>query len=113
VSLIGASFFKQKCFSDSGELQRKFQLTVLLVHHALKDSNSRWPGQALRAPANSTAGTLQSLYAAQRLPSNIPIVVEACTNLANPVWTPLQTLTPSSDPQLKNHPGRYYRNSLP
>ena len=25
--------------------------------------------------------------------SNIPIVVEACTNLAGPVWTPLQSLT--------------------
>jgi hypothetical protein len=43
------------------------------------------------------------------------IVVEACTNLANPVWTPLQTLTLTngsyyfSEALKTNSPGRYYR----
>ena len=50
--------------------------------------------------------------------TNIPIVVEACANLASPVWTPLQTLTLTnsfyfSDPQWTNYPGRYYRISSP
>jgi hypothetical protein len=51
--------------------------------------------------------------------ANIPIIVEACTNLASPVWTPLQTLTLTnglfylSDPQWTNYFGRFYRISSP
>ena len=47
--------------------------------------------------------------------ANIPVVVEACTNLAGPTWTPLfaGTLTNGSlyfiDPAWKNYPGRFYR----
>jgi hypothetical protein len=43
------------------------------------------------------------------------IVVEACTNLANPIWLSLSTniLTGDSsyfsDPQWTNYPGRFYR----
>jgi hypothetical protein len=46
-------------------------------------------------------------------------VVEACTNLANPVWVPVSTNTLSSgtnyfsDPQWTNYLGRYYRLSTP
>lgn len=46
--------------------------------------------------------------------SNLVIVVEACTNLANPLWSPVGTNTligcPSyfSDPQWTNYPGRFY-----
>ena len=49
----------------------------------------------------------------------IPIVVEACTNLASPVWTSLQTVKLTnglyyfSDPQWTNYPGRFYRISSP
>ena len=51
--------------------------------------------------------------------SNIPIVVEACTNLASPVWTALQSLTLTnglfyfSEPLQTNGSGRYYRISSP
>ena len=51
--------------------------------------------------------------------TNIPVVVEACTNLANPVWNPVatNTLTGGSsyfcDPQLTNNPGRFYRLRSP
>jgi BspA type Leucine rich repeat region (6 copies) len=51
--------------------------------------------------------------------SNIPIVIEACTNLANPAWVPLQSLTLTnglfyfSDAQSSKYPTRYYRISLP
>jgi hypothetical protein len=51
--------------------------------------------------------------------TNIPILVEACTNLASPVWTPLQTVTLTngsfyfSDPQWTNYSGRYYGLGLP
>ena len=51
--------------------------------------------------------------------TNIPIVVEACTNLANSGWMPLQTckLTNGSiyfsDPQWTNYPGHFYRLRSP
>ena len=47
------------------------------------------------------------------------VVVDTCTNLANPVWTPLQTdaLTSDtlyfSDSQWTNHPARFYRLRWP
>ncbi|MGC9944451.1 MAG: choice-of-anchor tandem repeat GloVer-containing protein [Verrucomicrobiota bacterium] len=43
------------------------------------------------------------------------VVVEACTNLANPAWVPVWTNTLTtgstyfSDPQWTNYPGRFYR----
>ena len=51
--------------------------------------------------------------------SNLVVVVEVCTNLANPGWTPMATNTllgGSSyfhDPQWTNYPGRFYRLSQP
>ena len=51
--------------------------------------------------------------------SNLVIVVEACTNLANPVWSPVGTNTLTggssyfSDPQWTNYPGRFYRLRSP
>ncbi len=47
------------------------------------------------------------------------IVVEACTNLANPIWSPVQTHTVIdgstyfSDPQWTNYPARFYRLRWP
>ncbi|MGP8199004.1 MAG: leucine-rich repeat domain-containing protein [Limisphaerales bacterium] len=52
-------------------------------------------------------------------PANLAIVVEACTNLASPVWVPLQTNTLSngsfsfSEPLQTNNSGRYYRITSP
>jgi hypothetical protein len=56
--------------------------------------------------------------------SNLVIVVEACSNLANPVWTPIGTNTLNnfigtngtsyfSDPDWTNYPGRFYRLRSP
>jgi hypothetical protein len=51
--------------------------------------------------------------------ANLTVVVEACTNLASPVWTPLQTTTPTngsyhfSEPLQPNSPGRYYGLGFP
>jgi hypothetical protein len=51
--------------------------------------------------------------------SNLVIVVEASTNLANPIWSPVATNTLTggtsyfSDPQWTNYPGRFYRFSSP
>jgi hypothetical protein len=51
--------------------------------------------------------------------TNISVVVEACTNLANPTWSPLATNTLSggsayfSDPQWTNYPARFYRLRSP
>jgi hypothetical protein len=45
--------------------------------------------------------------------------LEACTNLAEAVWTPLQTNTLAggsiffNDPDWTNHPARFYRISPP
>jgi hypothetical protein len=47
------------------------------------------------------------------------VVVEACTNLANPTWYPLATNTLSggsayfSDPQWTDYPTRFYRLRSP
>jgi hypothetical protein len=47
------------------------------------------------------------------------VVVEACTDLSNPVWTPVATNTITggssyfSDPQWTNYPGRFYRLRSP
>ncbi len=47
------------------------------------------------------------------------VVVEACTNLFNPVWQPVQTNTVTggssyfSDPQWTNYPSRFYRLRSP
>ncbi len=51
--------------------------------------------------------------------NNLVVVVEACTNLANPIWSPVQTniLTGVSsyfsDPQWTNYPARFYRLRWP
>ena len=51
--------------------------------------------------------------------SNLVAVVEACTNLANPDWFPVQTntlcggLSYFSDSQWMNYPLRFYRLSIP
>jgi hypothetical protein len=56
--------------------------------------------------------------------SNLVVVVEACSNLANPVWIPIGTNTLNtflgtngtsyfSDPQWTNHVGRFYRIRSP
>jgi hypothetical protein len=56
--------------------------------------------------------------------SNLVVVVESCTNLANPVWTPVSTNTLNtfvgtngtsyfSDPQWTNYPARFYGFSFP
>jgi hypothetical protein len=51
--------------------------------------------------------------------TNLPVVVEACTNPANHSWSSLKTnaLTGGwsyfSDPQWTNYPGRFYRLRSP
>jgi hypothetical protein len=51
--------------------------------------------------------------------ADIPFVVEACTNLADPMWQPLQTNTLAGgifyfgDSQWTNYPGRFYRIHWP
>ena len=48
------------------QLQRQFQLAVLLVHHARKDSNSSRPGQALRGSSELQAWADSNLYLRRR-----------------------------------------------
>ncbi len=51
--------------------------------------------------------------------TNLVIVVEACTKLADPTWYPLQTNTLTggsfhfSDPRWTNYPARFYRVGIP
>ena len=51
--------------------------------------------------------------------TNASVVVEAATNLANPVWIPVKAPSPLTsgtsyfnDPQWTNYPGRFYRVQL-
>jgi hypothetical protein len=61
----------------------------------------------------------KKVVSARMVIRNIPLVVEACTNLANPIWSPLATNTLSngssyfSDPQWTNYPTRFYRLRSP
>jgi hypothetical protein len=48
------------------ELQRQFQLAVLLVHHARKDSNGSRPGQALRGSSELHGWGDSNLYLRRR-----------------------------------------------
>jgi hypothetical protein len=63
-------------------------------------------------------GLLNNQFGFNITGTNIPVVVEACTNLANPVWIPVSTNTLTggtsyfSDPQWTNYPGRFYRVQL-
>ena len=51
--------------------------------------------------------------------TNIPVVVEACADISNPVWQPVSTNTLTSgtsyfsDSQWTNYPGRFYRLRSP
>jgi hypothetical protein len=51
--------------------------------------------------------------------TNIPVVVEACATLANPMWSPVRTNTLTdgssyfSDPHWTNYPVRFYRLRSP
>jgi hypothetical protein len=51
--------------------------------------------------------------------SNLVLVVEACTNLVDPVWVAVGTATLTggsssfSDPQWTNYPARFYRLGPP
>jgi hypothetical protein len=51
--------------------------------------------------------------------TNQAVIVQACTNLINPVWTPLATnplvsgTNYFSDPAWTNYPSRFYRVSPP
>ena len=51
--------------------------------------------------------------------TNLPVVVEACTDLAQPIWAPVGTNTLTagssyfSDPEWTNHPARFYRLRSP
>ena len=51
--------------------------------------------------------------------TNVPVVIEASTNLANPTWSPVATNTLISgtsyfsDPQWTNYPARFYRLRSP
>jgi hypothetical protein len=50
--------------------------------------------------------------------TNIPVAVEACTNLARPIWIPVTNVTLTNtfyftDPQWANYPARYYGIGFP
>ena len=51
--------------------------------------------------------------------TNVPVVVEACSELGNPAWSPMSTNTLTngssyfSDPQWTNCPARFYRLRSP
>jgi len=81
---------------------------LVLWNPLIQGSGARFGIQTNRFGFNITNGST----------TNITIVVEACTNLANPVWVPLltNTLTNSfyfSDSQWTNYPSRFYGLGFP
>ena len=65
------------------------------------------------------ARVFQPARQGRKLTADIPIVVEASTNLANANWVPLQSLNLTngafyfSDPNWTNYPARNYRIRSP
>jgi hypothetical protein len=87
-------------------------------------TDSWYPPTALWIPQIDTSGGSFGVQTNQfgfniQWASGETVVVEACTNLSNPVWQPVQTNTLTggaayfSDPQWTNYPGRYYRLRSP
>jgi hypothetical protein len=79
---------------------------------------------ALWLPSMQTGGTSFGVQTNQfgfniNWASGLVVVVEACTDLANPIWTPVRTNTLTggtsyfSDPDWTNYPGRFYRLRSP
>jgi hypothetical protein len=71
-------------------------------------------------PAISTPGVSANLYTFTiNAASNSVVIVEACRNITNPVWVPVQTNTITAgsltfhDPQSMNCPGRFSRLRSP
>jgi hypothetical protein len=55
--------WRRRCFGKClRELQRKFQVAVMLVHHARKDSQSSRPGEALRGSSELHGWGDSNLY---------------------------------------------------
>jgi hypothetical protein len=78
----------------------------------------RWNPQV--QPGNASFGVRTNLFGfAIAGTSGLAVVVEACTNLASPVWLPLGTNTLAngsaffSDPQWTNYASRFYRLRSP
>jgi len=77
-----------------------------------------WLPQMQTASINSGGQTNQFGFT-MNWASDQTVVVEASTNLSNPVWQPVQTnlLTTGSawfsDPQWTNYPARFYRLRSP
>ena len=73
-----------------------------------------WPPQAQTSDATFGVQTNQFGFNITWA-SDLVVVVEACTNLADPAWTPVGTNTLTggssyfSDPDWTNYPGRFYR----
>jgi BspA type Leucine rich repeat region (6 copies) len=89
---------------------------------------SSWPNSgfptALWLPQVQTSGSIFGVQSNQfgfniNWASGQTVVVEACTNFANPVWQPVQTNTLTggscyfSDPTWTNYPARFYRLRSP
>jgi len=79
---------------------------------------------ALWLPQVQTSGTSFEVQTNQfgfniNWASGETVVVETCTNFTNPVWTPIATntltsgISPFSDSQWTNYPGRFYRLRSP
>jgi hypothetical protein len=79
---------------------------------------------ALWLPQMQTGGTNFGVQSNQfgfniNWASGQTVVVEACTDLANPIWSPVGTNTLTggssyfSDPQWTNYPSRFYRLRSP
>ena len=78
-----------------------------------------WDPQIVPSPASMGVRTNRFGFNVTASSGGMVVVVEACADLANPVWAPVATNTLTSgascfsDPQWTNYPGRYYRLRSP
>jgi hypothetical protein len=127
-SLAGVHFLGNAPFADTNVFDSDTNATVYYLPGTTGWSNTfaglptaLWvlpnplilnSGSSLGAQSNAFGFTISWA-------TNISVVVEACTNLASPVWTPLQTNALNngafhfSEALQTNIPGRYYRIRSP
>ena len=110
---------------DSGDGQDAFQQTPATVYYlpgaiGWTETYGDAPTVLWNPQASGLAFTGGQFAFNFTIPSNAVIVIEACTNLAQPVWLPVATNTFSgsgtsvfNDPQSANYPMRFYRMRSP
>jgi hypothetical protein len=120
TNLVGLYFFGNAPTLGSGVFTGDTRATVYFLPNTSGWGSFTGPTPVLWLPqANNDAsfGVKTNRFGFNiNWASGMVVIVDACTNLTNPVWVPVSTNTlPAyfSDPQWTNYPGRFYRFRSP